>query len=114
MNEQEQRTIYEWLYEELKGKAWAIEEHHCVGCGFPWREARYQEPSQARTLYTRMTLPPLDMNAWHGTVAPKLLASDVSSIELCSFNVAADFKGHGATIEEACYAALLDYIKGVR
>jgi hypothetical protein len=74
--------------------------------------------------------PPLDMNTWHDDVEPKLLATDVSGIELCSFNVAADFKGHvqpckvglmangwahfwqghGATIEDACYAALLQYL----
>lgn len=116
MNEQTERATYGWLgyenasceYNGLRG-TWLYtphDMHHLVAC------------------------PPLDMKTWHGEVEKKLAAAGVSVVTImytptaggidgrpytCSIDcaVAGGYGGVDVTAEAACYAALLDCIKGV-
>ena len=78
MNE---RLIYEWLRENLKGKAWELREGICDWCDHPWGEAGYELPRKDGTSFMAyLSLPPLDMNTWHGEVVPKLKAQGVKVV----------------------------------
>lgn len=127
MNEQDKRTIYEWLYEELKGTGWKLMPT-TDGKGRPMDPIAQYEA--ARRTFAKLLLP-LDMNTWHGPVAEKLKAEGVSVVTVqytpnaggvdgkpyaCSIDCAAagSYDGVGATADDACYSALLDYIKEVR
>jgi len=77
MTEEQKRAIYEYMYEELKGKVWHLVPGSCSACGLPWTEARYTTRAQGRDLDTWMSLPPLDMNTAFALAIPKLQAEGV-------------------------------------
>ncbi len=114
MTEEQKRAIYEWLYDDLKGR-----DMRLALCD---DRAGHLKP-----------LPPLDMNTWHGPVEEKLAAEGIR-VEVCMDSVDGrvlrstrlvdeNFEGEnpfyawdgsGSTAEEASYAALLQYIEAVR
>jgi len=87
MTEEQKRAIYEWLYDDLKGR-----DMRLALCD---DRAGHLKP-----------LPPLDMNTWHGPVEEKLAAEGIR-VEVCMDSVAgrvlcergdtADTGGHQGT-----------------
>lgn len=106
MNEQDMRVIYEWLYEDLKGKAWDL---HQTFFGVEALPANAEELGYLPYIPIRK-LPPLDMNTWDREALPKLDRDEVT----------ASFYGGLWHLDANMFAnadpwlALLDYIKAVQ
>jgi hypothetical protein len=64
-----ERLIYEWLREDLKGQDWELAEKSTDSGPFVTAAAWFD----GNGIHTP-SLPPLDMNTWHGEVVPKLLS----------------------------------------
>lgn len=121
MNEQD-KVIYEWLYEELKGKVWELRQ---TFFGLDALPANAEELGFLPYIPIRKC-PPLDMNTAFGECIPKLydarctITFTRSGVDYGYLSGSwrimwGDDAGrmHGA-VNPDFYAALLDYIKGVQ
>jgi hypothetical protein len=107
LTEQQQRTLYEWLRPELKGKDWVLRDIGPLG-----GKQAHTKPVFGQVM---AYLPPLDYNTFMGEAVPKLAKEKVAvsfSYDSWWFND----RHWPPTFESICNAdpwlALVEYLEG--
>ncbi len=125
LTDAQQRAIYEFLYKELQ-QPWTLRPAVDRDGNPASSVAEYE---LAGRTFAKI-LPPLDMSTWHRDVE-KMLAKEGIRVDVVCLSESGKplhqttltdedidsptafqrWYGEGATVEDACYAALLGYIK---